>query len=484
MGRAAGVAEDQRRERWRKEGSMARPGIVPTSVERPFALDELFFSTTDRKGVIRSGNRVFTRVSGYAEQELLGEPHNIIRHPDMPRVVFQLLWEYLEARRPIAAYVKNMAQDGGYYWVLATVVGVGDGYLSVRMKPAGALLETVEALYAELRATERAVEERGGKPREAMTASRELLAQRLAQLGFADYDAFMHAALPAELGAREAALPAAARRRREAGAGGTLAPVGAACGALHGALGARFASLDGYAGLHRAFVDGFASVLRLSDDIRLFALNAQIGAARLAERGAALGEIADRMRTRSDSSAGAIREMRTEVEALVGVLGTLGFDVSLAMLQSEMAGQFVAELADGPGACEGGDGGAVLAANVAALGACLREGAGPLLVALDEVDGRLRRVAGTVAELGEELRQLDALQVAGRIETARLVDAGDFRVLFDEIRQQVAGGRDTLRGFDGLRLLRSRAGGNGTAAVVERSLAQVERWVAAAAAAA
>jgi hypothetical protein len=352
------------------------------------------------------------------------------------------------------------------------------------MKPAGALLETVEALYAELRATERAVEERGGKPREAMTASRELLAQRLAQLGFADYDAFMHAALPAELGAREAALPAAARRRREAGAGGTLAPVGAACGALHGALGARFASLDGYAGLHRAFVDGFASVLRLSDDIRLFALNAQIGAARLAERGAALGEIADRMRTRSDSSAGAIREMRTEVEALVGVLGTLGFDVSLAMLQSEMAGQFVAELADGPGACEGGDGGAVLAANVAALGACLREGAGPLLVALDEVDGRLRRVAGTVAELGEELRQLDALQVAGRIETARLVDAGDFRVLFDEIRQQVAGGRDTLRGFDGLRLLRSRAGGNGTAAVVERSLAQVERWVAAAAAAA
>ena len=136
---------------------MAGPRPTPTHVERPFDVAELFFSTTNRKGIIQSGNDVFARVSGYTEAELLGQPHNVIRHPDMPRAVFRLLWDYLEAERPIAAYVKNMAKDGRYYWVLATAVPVTGGYLSVRLKPTSDLLPAVEALYAELLAAERAV---------------------------------------------------------------------------------------------------------------------------------------------------------------------------------------------------------------------------------------------------------------------------------------------------------------------------------------
>jgi PAS domain S-box-containing protein len=103
--------------------------------ERAFGAGELFFSATDRKGIIRAGNDVFVRVSAYERDELIGRPHNIIRHMDTPRCVFKLLWEYLERREPIAAYVKNRAKDGGYYWVLAVVVPAGDGYLSVRVKP-------------------------------------------------------------------------------------------------------------------------------------------------------------------------------------------------------------------------------------------------------------------------------------------------------------------------------------------------------------
>ena len=124
---------------------MARSTVHPIPVERPFAVHEIFFSTTDRKGIIRSGNRVFTRVSGYTNEELVGAPHNIVRHPDMPRVVFQLLWTEIGAGRSIAAYVKNMASDGSYYWVLATAMPVGDGYLSVRLKPTSPLLATVAA---------------------------------------------------------------------------------------------------------------------------------------------------------------------------------------------------------------------------------------------------------------------------------------------------------------------------------------------------
>ena len=106
---------------------MARPTVVPRPQERAFGPHELFFSTTDRKGIIRSGNQVFVRVSGHPLETLLGAPHNIIRHPDMPRAVFQLLWSYLDQGKPFAGFVKNMAADGCYYWVMALVVPIDGG---------------------------------------------------------------------------------------------------------------------------------------------------------------------------------------------------------------------------------------------------------------------------------------------------------------------------------------------------------------------
>jgi hypothetical protein len=123
--------------------------------------------------------------------------------------------------------VKNMANDGTYYWVLATVMAVGDGYLSVRLKPTSPLLATVAALYDELRGIEMTIENRGGSVKQAMAASGERLMERLAELGFPDYQSFMYVALPTELrGYLEArgaaqAVPASAR--------GTLAASLAAC---------------------------------------------------------------------------------------------------------------------------------------------------------------------------------------------------------------------------------------------------------------
>ena len=78
---------------------------------REFAAEELFFSTTDPKGRIQRANSVFERISAYSWNELKNKPHNIIRHPDMPRVVFQLLWDHIQGGHPIVAYVKNLAHD-------------------------------------------------------------------------------------------------------------------------------------------------------------------------------------------------------------------------------------------------------------------------------------------------------------------------------------------------------------------------------------
>jgi len=140
---------------------MARPSIPPTGREVSFGEDEIIVSKTDLRGVITYANDVFTRVAGYNEAELLGQPHNVIRHPDMPRCVFKLLWDTLKADREIFAYVLNLAKNGDAYWVFAHVTpsydssGTKVGYHSNRRVPHAGTLEKIRPLYAELLAEEK-----------------------------------------------------------------------------------------------------------------------------------------------------------------------------------------------------------------------------------------------------------------------------------------------------------------------------------------
>ncbi len=463
---------------------MARPAITPTTLERPFELSELFFSTTDRKGIIRSGNRVFARVSGYQEDELLGEAHNIVRHPDMPRAVFQFLWEYLERGQPIAAYVKNLARDGAHYWVLATVIPVPEGYLSVRMKPSSDLLPVVRGLYSRLVAVEQGIEGRGGTPREAMVASRAELERNLEDLGFPNYDAFMQAALPTELRSRDALLQAAgARTGRPSHATSEIDSVRIASADLRAYLLNRFRQLDRYAELSQAFDEGSQFVRTLAEDIRLFALNSQIRAARLRESGLALGVIANLMRTRSDATASEVSSMQDNVDPIVEVLQTLAFELALATLQSEMLLQFVEELGV-PSSSRGLEPHtSTVATNVNALGSALSDAVGPLLKTLSDLDDRVARVGDSVNALDLELNRLHSLQVAGRVEAARLGNASDFSVLFDEVRAQISAGRDALGGFDVLESWRRDYSGGDATTSMRLYLKRIEHWVARASAA-
>ena len=118
---------------------MAR--VKPTGVERRFAEDEVIVSKTDLRGHITYANEVFVRVSGFREDELLGAPHSIVRHPDMPRCVVQLLWDRIAAWHEVFAYVLNMSKNGDHYWVHAHVTPTFDeqgkivGYHSNRRVP-------------------------------------------------------------------------------------------------------------------------------------------------------------------------------------------------------------------------------------------------------------------------------------------------------------------------------------------------------------
>lgn len=127
--------------------------ITPTSVERVMREDDFIVSMTDPKGRITYGNRTFIEFSGYSEAELLGSQHNIIRHPDMPRAVFKLLWDKIQNREECFAYVKNMSKDGGFYWVFTNVTpnldasGNITGYFSVRRKPKASGIRTMMEVY-------------------------------------------------------------------------------------------------------------------------------------------------------------------------------------------------------------------------------------------------------------------------------------------------------------------------------------------------
>jgi hypothetical protein len=168
--------------------------------EVPFSIEEMFYSRTDGRGVIIAGNQVFQRVSCHPWSSLIGAPHRIIRHPSTPRAVFRILWTTIQAGEPAVAYVCNRAADGRCYWVLATVLPFGTGYLSIRIKPSSPLLDEVKKLYAKL-----CLEEKNGC---TVEASVEGLQRELLELGFTDYRDFMRHALRSEFTKRTDATSA------------------------------------------------------------------------------------------------------------------------------------------------------------------------------------------------------------------------------------------------------------------------------------
>jgi len=130
--------------------------ITPRDEERCLAENDFVVSRTDLKGRITYCNRIFMGLAGYREQELLGVQHNILRHPDMPRGAFKLVWDTLKEGKEVFAYVKNLASDGAYYWVFANITADRDeagtitGYYSVRRSPRRAAIEVIEPVYRQM----------------------------------------------------------------------------------------------------------------------------------------------------------------------------------------------------------------------------------------------------------------------------------------------------------------------------------------------
>jgi aerotaxis receptor len=163
-------------------------------LESHFSVEELFVSRTNKKGIIQTGNNVFVRVSDYNLDELVDKPHNVIRHPDMPRCVFKLMWNEIGSGKIFCGYVKNRSKNGKHYWVFACVFPTKSGYISVRLKPTSSLFPEIISLYKDILSFEE---------KQGMNEALEYMLKRINEMGFVSYDYFMRHALMTELFSRD-----------------------------------------------------------------------------------------------------------------------------------------------------------------------------------------------------------------------------------------------------------------------------------------
>ena len=151
-----------------------------TNNERKLGDNDFILSKTDKKGKIIYCNEIFAKMSGYPAGDLIGANHNLIRHPDMPKIAFKVAWDLIQQKKEFFGFVKNLSKDGGYYWVFTYITADLDqsgniiSYTSVRRKPPQSAIDTIVPVYKLLVDAERS----GG-----MEASGKLLTDFLADKG-------------------------------------------------------------------------------------------------------------------------------------------------------------------------------------------------------------------------------------------------------------------------------------------------------------
>ncbi|WP_413581120.1 PAS domain-containing protein [Bdellovibrio sp. HCB288] len=308
---------------------MKRP--TPVNAESPFGFDEFFFSTTDKRGVIRYGNDVFVRVSAYPKEAMVGAPHSLIRHPDMPRAVFKEFWEFLKADKPVGAYVKNLAGDGHYYWVYAFAFPIQDGYLSVRFKPSSETFGVVQNLYSDVLHYE--------SQDHSLEESHAYLLEKIAELGFADYESFMVKAVLEELKSRATHLQNS-EMKYEVKEAEQIAEVTKAT--TH-KLEEVFEKLRGFQGNSQNLEEAIQSLDEGFQQLKFISLNMKIAAAKFGDLAASLGVVSHEFSVLSGTIEKHLGGLAGFVDDLAGVVKKCVLRVAALNVQMLMVDFFVRE---------------------------------------------------------------------------------------------------------------------------------------------
>jgi len=417
----------------------------PVNLPRDFLPEEMFFSTTDLAGRILSSNGVFTRISGYPWAEMEGRPHNIIRHPDMPQAAFRLVWDYLKQGKSVAAYVKNMASDGRYYWVVALLTPLPESYLSVRFKPTSEIWAVVETVYSDMRRMEQEAADRGDSASAGMDLATEKMLSALQSLGFADYDAFMAAMLHAELKSRDETI---ANHSRKLLPEWTATPethrlqaIYMRCQDTYQRINCLYTELDQYEGLNREMNTNFLHVADCSSAFRLVALNAIIKAAQLGEQGLCSGVVAGYLCEISLSISAISAEVTGQMQPVAAGLRSAIFHLTSAKLQMEMIMLFCHEIATA------GQRSSVNSSNIDDLQTAFVRTIQPAVEELTATASAMQGFGSHIEEFRKLTIAMQVGQISGAVESCRLRDEGSMAQTFCDVREKT---EDTKQRLDGL----------------------------------
>ncbi|WP_456401240.1 PAS domain-containing protein [Persephonella sp.] len=312
---------------------MVKPKVQPKNIESEFKPEEMFFSTTDLKGIILSCNDVFVKISKYEIEDLIGKPHNIIRHPDMPKAVFKLLWDYIQSGRPIVAYVKNLAKDGSYYWVIAAVIPIQDSegnnikYLSIRIKPTSEVFELVPKIYKEVLQVEK---EKG------LEASIDRLLEILKENGFKDYDSFMTYALNKEIEDKKEILKVeeiSADMRFEDAFTENVAVIFKFAKKIDELYESIYKKIIHFENLGSMLDEKSDRIFSLTDDIRLISLNSSVESFKLGSQGASFSVLSAEMRKNSEVGNRIIDEMKRSTETIMEDINQIILLINISKLE-------------------------------------------------------------------------------------------------------------------------------------------------------
>lgn len=403
---------------------------TPTNRESRFEYDELFFSITDPKSTITYANDVFIRISKYEVDNIVGQLHKIIRHPDMPRSVFFEFWEHLQQNKPVAAYIKNMAKDGSFYWVMALAFPCEGGYLSVRLKPGSELFNEVKDIYKKVLNHEKDQEGITDK-KSAMQSGHDLLISELKKHGFSSYDEFMWSALQSEMENRESNLDSDGKDRHR-----TDDYIPDELLEMEKILRELVSALGQLRQIHTSLVGHSDYILKLSRSVLLLSKNAQISSSKLDQQDRSLSVVAEKMGEQSMDGETHLIEMQKNIFKLSELIGVLNFNIISSKLQAEMTKYFLIEINED---------------NQAAAEQLIPQGKALMLLydafipKIDEISSDLGQLPEALKQLLTGVREIERfllvlrfIHIKGKVEIARMNDESNsfsntFQELIDEV---------------------------------------------------
>jgi len=396
---------------------MGRP--YPLKKETPFLVHEIFFSRTDKKGIIESYNNTFVKISQYTGEQLTGSPHNIIRHPDMPRAVFRLLWDTINSGRPIGAYVKNLSRTGSYYWVFALAIPIENGYISLRLKATTPMFQKLPDLMNAMLQIEKIA---------GMDESSSLLIKTLQQLGFESYREFMTKALTLELQARDEAL-ASTRIPTSALTKSKKDRLSAGERMQHSAH-SSFVELTA-AAYHIVEIQKQARIIITSfTELNLLSINMAVCSEHAGSSGNALSEVTIGFADIANEVQSQIRNFDTRVSSLIESLADSQFDLGCCRLQTEMINDFMKEGRSEESSFS------TISDDLELLFKITHESTNRALSRVNSLRQLFETFLRTLSELLKTINGLELIRITGKIEIAKL--GGDHGHAFETHINQMA----------------------------------------------